>query len=112
MPVLIEQYVVVGDQQVAKQAAELWRFGPKAWKGLYNVPSPKEIQQKAEAETPIDEVLKSWPIGTDGAVHIKKMRELFDSGATIVNIHSGQSDQARVIEFYGTHVLPAFKHAT
>lgn len=30
MPVLVEQYVVVGDQNDAKQVAELWRFGPKA----------------------------------------------------------------------------------
>ena len=28
------------------------------------------------------------------------------SGASIVNIHSGQPDQRRVIEFYATHVLP------
>jgi hypothetical protein len=39
------------------------------------------------------------------------MRELFDHGATIVNVHSGQPDQARVIEFYGTHVIPAFKNS-
>jgi F420-dependent hydroxymycolic acid dehydrogenase len=110
MPVLIEQYVVVGDQQVAKQAGQLWRFGPKAFKGLYNVPSAVEIQQKAESEIPMEEVLKSWAIGTDPAVHLKKMHEVFESGATIVNIHSGQPDQARVIDFYAEHVLPTFKN--
>ena len=110
MPVMIEHYVVVGDQQAAKQAAEFWRFGPKAFKGLYNVPSPVEIQQKAEAGTPIDEVTEGWAIGTDPAVHIKKVHELFDSGVSIVNVHSGQPDQARVIDFYGTHVLPTFKN--
>ncbi|HEY4041600.1 MAG TPA: TIGR03557 family F420-dependent LLM class oxidoreductase [Rhodopila sp.] len=111
MPVLVEQYAVVGDQQAAKQAAEFWRFGPKAFKTLYNVPSPVEIQQQAEAGTPIEEVQKSWAIGTDPAVHIKKMHELFESGASIVNIHSGQPDQVRVIDFYGEHVLPAVRHA-
>jgi F420-dependent hydroxymycolic acid dehydrogenase len=110
MPVLIEQYVVVGDQQAAKQAGQLWRFGPKAFKGLYNVPSAVEIQQKAESEIPMEEVLKSWAIGTDPAVHLKKMHEVFESGATIVNIHSGQPDQARVIDFYAEHVLPTFKN--
>lgn len=39
-------------------------------------------------------------------VHIKKIAELFDSGATIVNIHSGQPDQERVLEFYAAKVLP------
>ncbi len=111
MPVLIEQYVVVGDQQAARQAAEFWRFGPTAWKSLFNVPSPVEIQRKADDETSLDEVMKGWAIGTNPAVHIKKMRELFDSGVSIVNVHSGQPDQARVIEFYGSHVLPAFNRS-
>ena len=110
MPVLVEQYVVVVDQQAAMQAGELWRFGPKAFKGLYDVPRAVEIQQKADAGTPMDEVLKSWAIGTDPTVHVKKMHELFDSGVSIVNVHSGQPDQARVIDFYGEHVLPTFRH--
>lgn len=109
MPVLVEQYVVVGDRQAANQATEFWRFGPKAFKTLYDVQSPVEIQQKADAGTPIDEVQKSWAIGTDPAIHIKKMHELFESGVSIVNIHSGQAEQARVIDFYGERVLPAFK---
>ena len=46
MPVLIEQYVVVGDQKAAQQAGEYWRFGPKAFKGLFNVRSPAEIQHR------------------------------------------------------------------
>ena len=110
MPVLVEQYVVVGDQAAARQAAEFWRFGPKAFKSLYNISSPLQIQQQAEADTPIEEVTRTWAVGSDPAVHIKKMRELFESGVTIVNVHSGQPDQARVIDFYGSKVLPAFRH--
>jgi hypothetical protein len=34
------------------------------------------------------------------------LMELFSSGATIVNVHSGQKDQRAVIDFYGTFVLP------
>ena len=109
MPVIVEQYVVVGDQHAADQAAEFWRFGPKAFKTLYNVKSPAEIQQKADAGTPLPEVQKSWAIGTEPVVHINKMRQLFDSGVSIVNVHSGQPDQTRVIEFYAQRVLPAFK---
>lgn len=47
-----------------------------------------------------------WPIGTDPAIHIEAINKLFDSGATIVNIHSGQPDQKKVIEFYANSVLP------
>jgi F420-dependent hydroxymycolic acid dehydrogenase len=110
MPVLVEQYVVVGDQSDARQAAELWRFGPKAFKSHFNIADPAQIQRRAEAETPLEEVVQGWPIGTDPQAHVEKIHELFDSGVTIVNIHSGQRDQRKVIEFYGEHVLPAIRH--
>jgi TAT-translocated FGD2 family F420-dependent dehydrogenase len=106
LPVLIEHYVVVGDQKDAEAAAQLWRFGPKAFKGYHNIPDPVEIQRRAEAEIPLPKVYGDWPIGTDPEVHAKAAIELFNSGATIVNIHTGQPDQMRVIEFYGREVLP------
>jgi TAT-translocated FGD2 family F420-dependent dehydrogenase len=109
MPVLVEQYVVVGGEAEARQAAELWRFGPKAFKSYYNIPSPARIQQEAEQQVPLEEVLKSWVIGTDPQVHIKKVHELFESGVSIVNIHSGQPQQRHVIEFYAKNVLPHFR---
>jgi G6PDH family F420-dependent oxidoreductase len=106
MPVLVEQYVVVGDHSAAQQAAELWRFGPKAFKGYYNIVDPARIQQRAEAEVPLEQVMQEWPTGIDPRVHVAKLRELFDSGVSIVNVHAGQMDQQRVIEFYGREVLP------
>ncbi len=109
MPVMIEQYVVVGNQADAKQAAELWRFGPKAWKPYFDILDPTKIQQLADLQVPLDEVTKGWAIGTDPGVHISKLQELFESGVSIVNVHSGQPDQRRVIEFYASHVLPRFK---
>jgi coenzyme F420-dependent glucose-6-phosphate dehydrogenase len=80
--------------------------GPKAFKSLYNVRDPAEIQRRAEASTPIEQVIKGWPISTDPEPHLEKIHELQESGVSIVNIHSGQADQQRVIEFYATHVLP------
>jgi TAT-translocated FGD2 family F420-dependent dehydrogenase len=111
MPVLVEQYVVVGDEKEAEQAAELWRFGPKAWNPYYNIPDPAEIQRRAESEIPLKEVYSEWPVSTDPAVHVKKVTELFESGVTLVNIHAGQRDQKRVIEFYGKEVLPRLRNA-
>lgn len=107
MPVMIEHYVVVGDAADVRYAAERWRFGPKAFKTLYNVRSPVVIQQKAEAETPLEEVSKAWPTGTDPKVHVDAAKALFDSGVSVVNVHSGQTDQRKVIAFYAKHVLPA-----
>jgi TAT-translocated FGD2 family F420-dependent dehydrogenase len=109
MPVLVEQYVVVGGKQDAEAAAELWRFGPKAFKSYYNIRDPEEIQRRADAEIPLEKVYGDWPVGTDPEAHIKTITDLFSSGATIVNIHSGQADQKRVIDFYGKEVLPRIK---
>jgi F420-dependent hydroxymycolic acid dehydrogenase len=109
MPVFLEQYVVVGDKNDANVAAELWRFGPKAWKPYFNIRDPKEIQQRAEAELPIEEVVKGWTISTDPDEHVKALQEAFSGGATEVHIHSGQPDQRRVIDFYGKEVLPRFR---
>lgn len=112
MPVLVEQYVVVGGEAEAREAAELWRFGPKAFKTFYNVPDPARIQQEAEAQIPIEKVVAEWAVGTDPAQHLDKIKQLFDSGVTIVNVHSGQSDQKRVIEFYASNVLPKLSEQT
>jgi len=112
MPVFIEQYVVVGGKKEAEEAAELWRFGPKAWKPYFNIRDPKTIQERADTEVPLEKVTEGWPVGTDPEVHVKVLSDLFNSGATGVHIHSGQHDQRRVIEFYGEEVLPRLRKIT
>ena len=109
MPVLVEQYVVIGTKEQAQRPAELWRFGPKAFKTYFDDPSPAHIQQRADAEVPIDQVLQSWAVSPDPEVHIQKLRSLFDSGVSIVNVHCPMQDQRQVIEFYARNVLPHFR---
>jgi F420-dependent hydroxymycolic acid dehydrogenase len=106
MPVLVEHFVVVGDREEAKRWAELWRFLPKGFEGLYELADPAAIQQRAERDVPLDDVLSSWTVGTDPQRHADAVRDLFESGATIVNVHAGQDDQRKAIEFYGSEVLP------
>ena len=109
MPVLVEQFVAVGDKTEAERAAELWRFLPKGFKKYYNVADPAQIQQRADAEVSLDQVMQGWPIGANPEVHVKAIQELFDSGVTIVNVHSGEPDQKRVLDFYAKQVLPKFR---
>jgi F420-dependent hydroxymycolic acid dehydrogenase len=106
MPVLIEQFVVVGDKNDAAKAAALWRFLPNAFKTYYNMPDPSAIEQRAGGEQPLEKVFGDWSVGMDPTIHIAALQKLFDSGATIVNVHSGQPDQKKVIDFYGRLVLP------
>ena len=57
---------------------------------------------------PLIQVFAEWPISNYPAIHIAAIEKLFDSGVTIVNIHSGQPDQQKVIAFYQNSVLPKF----
>jgi len=107
MPVLIEQFVTVGTPDDARAAAELWRFLPRAFKTYFNVRDPQAIEDRANAEIPLERVIADWVVSPDPQVHIERVTALFRDGATIVNIHSGQADQRRVIDFYGSEVLPA-----
>lgn len=110
IPVLVESFVTVGEKKDAEAAAELWRFLPKAFKTYYNVRDPDKIQQRAEAEVPLEKVYGDWVVSTDPDAHAQKIGELFASGVTIVNVHSGQADQRKVIDFYGKEVLPRLKN--
>ena len=109
MPVLVEAFVVVGDQTEAQTPAKLWNFIPKAFKGYQNIPDPAEIERRAQAELPLPKVFGDWTVSADPEVHVKAIQKLLEGGATIVNIHSGQPDQQKVIEFYGREVLPRLK---
>lgn len=109
MPVLIEQYAVVGDEQAAREAAELWRFSPKGFLGYHNVTDPHEIQRLAEEEVPLEQVYADWSVGPRPDAHVESVAALFESGASIVNIHTGQPDQLKVLEFYGKKVLPELR---
>ena len=102
---MIEHFVVVGDMQKAATAAALWRFLPEA----YSIRDPKEIQQRADRGHSNDAVLAGWSVGTDPKVHIEAVQRLFESGATIINIHPAQQDQEKAIDFYRRSVLPELK---
>lgn len=112
MPVLVEAFVVVGGQSDAQMAAKLWNFIPKAFKGYQNIPDPAQIERQAQADLPLPQVYADWTVSTDPMAHVAAIRKLFDSGVSIVNVHSGQPDQQRVLDFYGKEVLPRLRGDT
>jgi F420-dependent hydroxymycolic acid dehydrogenase len=111
MPVLVEAFVVAGGQSDAHTAAQLWNFIPKAFKGYHNIPDPAQIERQARSELPLSKVYADWTVSQDPAAHVEAITRLFDSGVSIVNIHSGQPDQQKVIDFYGKEVLPKLRRA-
>jgi alkanesulfonate monooxygenase SsuD/methylene tetrahydromethanopterin reductase-like flavin-dependent oxidoreductase (luciferase family) len=108
VPILIEQYVFVGDEAEALEAARLWLFAPVADQ-VIAMDDPRAIQRLAEERSPPERVIESWLISRDPQPHIDRLRALFEAGASHVAVHSAQEDQERCIAFYGQQVLPALR---
>ncbi len=106
--ILVEQYVFAGSRAEAYKAAPIWQFAPAGGRVL-DMDDPREIQAFAEAEVSLDQVVEPWLVSEDPRKHIEQVHRLFEAGATQIAIHSVQPDQERLIEFYGRHVLPAFR---
>ncbi len=110
MPKIVETFVVVGGQEEAEYAANLWRFTVDPWSDeLLYESDPREIQRKAEEMFSLEEVYQNWPMGEDAETHVEALQGFLDSGATRLFVHSGQQDQQRVIDFYGSEVLPQLR---
>ena len=107
--VLVESYVVVGGVAEAEEAARFWRFVPIGFKELLDEPDPREIQRVAEQRLSLQDVYRTWVVSADPGAHVEALQKQFEAGATDVFIHSGQSDQQRVIDFYASAVLPRLR---
>jgi F420-dependent hydroxymycolic acid dehydrogenase len=107
--VLVESYVVVGGVSEAEEAARFWRFVPIGFKELLDEPDPREIQRVAEQRLSLQDVYRTWVVSADPGAHVEALQKQFEAGATDVFIHSGQSDQQRVIDFYASAVLPRLR---
>jgi TAT-translocated FGD2 family F420-dependent dehydrogenase len=110
MPILVENWVCVGDRDEALQAAKKWRFIPKSFEKYVNNPDPRAIQRDAEQNIPLEQAIEDWVIGGDPDIHIQGIQKLVDNGVTHIFVHSAQEDQHRVIDFYAREVLPHIQH--
>ncbi len=111
VPIIVEQWVVVGGKAEAREAASSWRMIPKAFAKYFYDPDPRDIQRRAEREVPLDSVYATWPVSEDPEVHVTVLRRLLDQGVSQIFVHSGQRDQRRVLAFYGREVLPRLRAA-
>jgi alkanesulfonate monooxygenase SsuD/methylene tetrahydromethanopterin reductase-like flavin-dependent oxidoreductase (luciferase family) len=105
--IVVEHWAVVGGEKDARNAANKWRFAPKAWKhGFFDNVSPADIQTRAEEEISLEDVFKDWTVSTDPRVHLDAIEELADLGATHVVIHVAMRNQREMIDFFGRRVIP------
>ena len=109
-PILAEAFCVVGGEHERRESIEAWRFLPHAWDRFVDEPDPRRIADAARS-LPEDEVAKGWTVSEQPEEHIAAISRLFEQGVTEVYVHSGQHDQDRFIDFYGTQVIPELKRA-
>jgi F420-dependent hydroxymycolic acid dehydrogenase len=107
LPIVVEDFVVVGGQTEADEAGTYWRFAPIGFKDLLYLSDPRATEAQAMAELPSAwDTWRDWLVSTGPMAHVKHIQGLWDAGATHVFVHSGNQDQMRMIEFYGREVLP------
>ena len=109
VPIVVEQWVVVGGRREAEEAAAQWRMVPRGFTKYFYNPDPRAIEADAERTIPLEDVDADWPVSDDADVHVQAIRKLADQGVAQVFVHSEQKDQRRVIDFYGTRVLPKLR---
>lgn len=112
MPILVEQWVVVGDEQEAAKWAPLWQFIPKAWELYVDNPDPRDIQARAQKEVLLKDVYAKWQVSSDPQKHASEIQKLINNGVSHIFVHSPQGDQQSVINFFGQKVLPLIKGET
>lgn len=110
MPKIAALFVVVGGEEETAYAADMWRFAVNPWDpDLLYEPDPREIERKAKEKYSLEDVYEAWSVGEDPGEHAQRMQNLLDAGATRIFILSGQQDQKRLIDFYGSEVLPRLR---
>lgn len=91
--------------------------GARVWKGAQ--PSefytddwhdPKAMYEEGERQLSDDDLKDAFAIGSDPELHIEKVREVEEMGATIVGLmNNSGADPHGAIEMYGEKVLPAVR---
>jgi coenzyme F420-dependent glucose-6-phosphate dehydrogenase len=101
------------------QADEAALEGARVWKATQpqeyftdDWHDPKAMYENAEREVSDEDFAQSYIIGRDPELHVQRLREVEQLGATIVCIQNGSgSDPLRALQVYGAQVLPELKRA-
>ena len=73
---------------------------------------PQAMYEKAEREVSDEEFLESYIVGSDPELHVERIREIEQLGATIVCLQNASgADPLGALRTYGERVLPALKGA-
>jgi|tagenome__1003787_1003787.scaffolds.fasta_scaffold20890013_2 coenzyme F420-dependent glucose-6-phosphate dehydrogenase len=92
--------------EAALEAARVWKgtMPPEFYRDDWHDP---QAMQDHVADVPDEPFLEANAIGADARVHLDKIQQLTDLGATIVCLQNfSGADPVAAVEFYGREILP------
>jgi coenzyme F420-dependent glucose-6-phosphate dehydrogenase len=100
------------DDDAALEGARVWKGAQPPEYYTDDWHDPKAMYENAERELSDDEFKQSYIIGSDPDLHVERIREVEQLGATIVCLQNASgADPLGALRTYGEHVLPALKGA-
>jgi coenzyme F420-dependent glucose-6-phosphate dehydrogenase len=100
------------DDGAALEGARVWKATQPQEYFTDDWHDPREMYAKAERDVSDEEFKQSYIIGSDPELHVARIREVEDLGATIVCLQNGSgADPVGALRIYAEQVLPALKGA-
>lgn len=100
------------DDDSALEGARVWKATQREEYFTDDWHDPKAMYERAEREVSDEEFKQSYIIGSDPDLHVGRIREVEQLGATVVCLQNASgADPLGALRTYGEHVLPALKGA-
>jgi coenzyme F420-dependent glucose-6-phosphate dehydrogenase len=100
------------DDNAALEGARVWKATQPEEYFTDDWHDPREMYAKAERDVSDEEFKQSFIVGSDPELHVARIREVEDLGATIVCLQNGSgADPIGALRIYAEHVLPSLKGA-
>jgi coenzyme F420-dependent glucose-6-phosphate dehydrogenase len=100
------------DDAAALEGARVWKATQPKEYFTDDWHDPRRMYEKAEREVSDEEFKQSYIIGSDPELHVERIRDVEELGATIVCLQNGSgADPLGALRTYAAHVLPALKGA-
>jgi coenzyme F420-dependent glucose-6-phosphate dehydrogenase len=98
------------DDHAALEGARVWKAAQPPEYYTDDWHDPKAMYEKAEREVSDDEFKQRYIIGSDPELHVARIREVEQLGATIVCLQNASgAEPLGALRTYGEHVLPALR---
>jgi coenzyme F420-dependent glucose-6-phosphate dehydrogenase len=100
------------DDDAALEGARVWKATQPQEFFTDDWHDPKAMYEKAEDEVSDEEFKESYIVGTDPELHVQRVREVEELGATVVCLQNASgAAPVEALHTYGSQVLPALRAA-